>query len=609
MLSVRELRLIIVPLFAFVFSFLLYCREALIHGAKSATYIPLTVSTFHSVDKPPICVPVPAPVPAPLQEDPQELLDHVYRDDGILEVNPDGGHPIFELMDLARARWQVKLRRASKSLDEAVREYVRRYNRRPPKGFDAWWRYVEKHNVQLPDEYDQIWRDLEPFWGYDPVDLQRLQAEREDHKETFTLGKNDTSDISVLKISFGEEIQWDPKALLGGADSIMTLLKDVQHELPPFRAVISPHDSPTLFTDYEVKLAALDAASRGQYIDMSKIVPGERLGWLSGCAPSSPARKRTKSTTSSTQKTFIFDHQKLMDPCLHPELLENQGEFLIHENPGPQKLMLPQFAYCSTALHHDIQIPTLSGWIDDILPRSDDPAWEGKLDERVSWRGSNTGMWHAPYTRWKSSQRPRLVDFANQHNGTVKVLVPPSSHAYGKRIGEGIEIPRSKLNPAMMDIAFAGEPVGCHPETCPELLRIYEWRKRQGAKEMGNFKYIIDVDGNAWSSRFKRLITSNSLIFKATVYPEWFYDRIEPWVHYVPIQVDYSDLYDALIFFRGGLYGEGAHEDLGRQIAIEGRTWSRTFWRKEDITAYVYRLILEYARVMSLDRDSMSYDG
>ncbi|KAG6858275.1 hypothetical protein C0991_003157, partial [Blastosporella zonata] len=29
------------------------------------------------------------------------------------------------------------------------------------------------------------------------------------------------------------------------------------------------------------------------------------------------------------------------------------------------------------------------------------------------------------------------------------------------------------------------------------------------------------LDGNGWSSRFKRLITSNSLIFKATIYPEW----------------------------------------------------------------------------------------
>lgn len=125
------------------------------------------------------------------------------------------------------------------------------------------WRYVELHNVQLPDEYDRIWSDLEPFWGYSPTDLLEIQAEREDHKDTFTLGKNETSDVSVLKVSFSAPMEWDPQALLGGADHIIELLKDVQHHLPPFRAVISPHDSPTLFTDYEIKKTALDAALRG----------------------------------------------------------------------------------------------------------------------------------------------------------------------------------------------------------------------------------------------------------------------------------------------------------------------------------------------------------
>lgn len=30
--------------------------------------------------------------------------------------------------------------------------------------------------------------------------------------------------------------------------------------------------------------------------------------------------------------------------------------------------------------------------------------------------------------------------------------------------------------------------------------------------------------------------------------PEWWTDRIAPWVHYVPTQLDYSDVYDILTF-------------------------------------------------------------
>ncbi|KAG5635493.1 hypothetical protein H0H81_011048 [Sphagnurus paluster] len=581
-LSGRQLRFIVIPLVALVTSTILYCQSILEPSAiQSVPLNPFAAPSRRGTKPLPVCT------PPTIKEEKANLLAHTYRDDGILDVNPDGAHPIFELIELANARWKFKLARASKTLDDAVQEYVRRYNRRPPKGFDKWWSYVEKHNVQLPDEYDQIHRDLEPFWAYHPLDLQKIQRKRELHADTFTLGKNATGSVSVMKFSFAQNTNnWDPSALLGGARSIIEILKEVEEDIPHFRAVISPHDSPTLISDYGVKQMALDAVDRGAYMDMQKIVPVAGLGWLSGCSPSSPAR-RGERAEPPTKKSFIFDHRKAMDPCLHPQLLESTGEFLIHENPGPSHLMLPQFAYCATHMHHDIQIPTLSGWVDDVLPRTDDPEWDGKLDERLSWRGANTGMWHAPTTRWRSAQRARLVDFANGLNGTVKVLIPSASAH--KRVGEGVEIPRSTINPAMIDIAFAGDPVGCHEETCPLLRRDFEWRKRQGQKETGNFKYIIDVDGNAWSSRFKRLITTNSLIFKATVYPEWFLDRIEPWVHYVPVQVDYSDVYDALVFFRGGLYGEGAHQELARKIASDGRTWSRTFWRKEDVTAYVYR--------------------
>lgn len=68
-------------------------------------------------------------------------------------------------------------------------------------------------------------------------------------------------------------------------------------------------------------------------------------------------------------------------------------------------------------------------------------------------------------------------------------------------------------------------------------------------------------------------------------------DRIAPWVHYVPVQVDLSDLYDALLFFRGDGNGEGAHEHLARKIAVAGRQWSKTFWRKEDLVSYMFRYV------------------
>jgi len=62
----------------------------------------------------------------------------MYATNGLLFVNPNGPHPIFELMHKAEREWETKIKRASKTLDEAIVEYKRRYKRSPPLGFDKW---------------------------------------------------------------------------------------------------------------------------------------------------------------------------------------------------------------------------------------------------------------------------------------------------------------------------------------------------------------------------------------------------------------------------------------------------------------------------------------
>lgn len=63
---------------------------------------------------------------------------HRYHQDGLLEVNPDGPHPIHELIKNGEEEWERKLNSASRTLEEAVVEYKRRYKRAPPQGFDDW---------------------------------------------------------------------------------------------------------------------------------------------------------------------------------------------------------------------------------------------------------------------------------------------------------------------------------------------------------------------------------------------------------------------------------------------------------------------------------------
>jgi len=80
------------------------------------------------------CSSVRTPYPRPANS----AAQHTYLPNGILKVNPNGSHPILELIRTAEENWQAKLDRASKTLEEAVAEYKRRYKRAPPKGFDDW---------------------------------------------------------------------------------------------------------------------------------------------------------------------------------------------------------------------------------------------------------------------------------------------------------------------------------------------------------------------------------------------------------------------------------------------------------------------------------------
>ena len=76
--------------------------------------------------------------PVPRKPLPPALEKHNFRSDGLLQVNMEGAHPIFELISRAEKEWEAKLRGASKTFQEAVQEYKKRYKRAPPKGFDLW---------------------------------------------------------------------------------------------------------------------------------------------------------------------------------------------------------------------------------------------------------------------------------------------------------------------------------------------------------------------------------------------------------------------------------------------------------------------------------------
>ena len=86
-------------------------------------------------------------------------------------------HPVVARVAEARDRLSKPRPRQSKTFDEAVAEYKRRYKRAPPNGFDKWYKLAVAANVTLIDEFDLMTQSLEPFWGISARSMRaRLQS-------------------------------------------------------------------------------------------------------------------------------------------------------------------------------------------------------------------------------------------------------------------------------------------------------------------------------------------------------------------------------------------------------------------------------------------------
>jgi hypothetical protein len=62
--------------------------------------------------------------------------------------------------------------------------------------------------------------------------------------------------------------------------------------------------------------------------------------------------------------------------------------------------------------------------------------------------------------------------------------------------------------------------------------------------EMVNYKYILNIDGisSCWDATAWKM-NSGSVVFKTdSDWKQWFYDDYKPWVHFVPIADDFSDI-------------------------------------------------------------------
>ncbi|XP_055239699.1 protein O-glucosyltransferase 1 isoform X3 [Gorilla gorilla gorilla] len=107
------------------------------------------------------------------------------------------------------------------------------------------------------------------------------------------------------------------------------------------------------------------------------------------------------------------------------------------------------------------------------------------------------------------------------------------------------------------------------------------------------YKYLFNFRGVAASFRFKHLFLCGSLVFHVgDEWLEFFYPQLKPWVHYIPVKTDLSNVQELLQFVK-------ANDDVAQEIAERGSQFIRNHLQMDDITCYWENLLSEYSKFLS----------
>ncbi|KAK7018924.1 CAP10 domain-containing protein [Favolaschia claudopus] len=193
--------------------------------------------------------------------------------------------------------------------------------------------------------------------------------------------------------------------------------------------------------------------------------------------------------------------------------------------------------------------------------------WKDK-SSKLYWRGTSTGGFIFG-TNYREFPRFKLAEFAYRHSDLIDARIT----------GFSDELCGSECDKAAIieeyNITGSGDP------------REDEYK----------FKYLLDVDGNAFSGRFHGLLRSGSLVFKATLFEEYFNDWVRPYEHYIPVLPDWSDLLEKLEWAK-------THDDEARLIQERGMEVGRRVLTDNQNDCYFFLVLLEWARLQEISRNA-----
>ncbi|KAF3933063.1 hypothetical protein ABW20_dc0108051 [Dactylellina cionopaga] len=468
----------------------------------------------------------------------RSLLFQVIREEtAYLSTTVTASHPIEKLYLQNFRKYQHFIARQSKSPEEAIRAYKKRYQRDPPPGFSKWVRYALAHNSSVIDDYDIIEERMAPFRSISPFDLNRRIKAWLESADAF----------ETIKIRDGKYVE--------GGEQFRASVEDIVDQLPDMDILLNWLDEPRI-VGYERdanKAKMEDFAGKDSWSILTD-----------GCRFNSQKNRRWGGTagTKMQKVRFVEDPKQELDICNNPDYQNQHGFFNSPSNFRATRNLIPFFSTTSLSTMADIITPGLDyvdwHYIGDA--KTVDNVTYTEKRTQMYWKGWSTGSVFKP-TTWRRNHRIRFVE-------------------------------KFSKNP-LFNVGFS-RYVQCD-DFCPKLEELVGLVPIDHPAVGFSYKFAMDLDGNGYSGRYYRLLLSNCLVFKQTMFEQWHDDRLVPWVHYVPVSLGMEELESAIKYFaddpKGKVYGE--------RIAEDGREWAKKALRSVDMTIYTYRLLLEYAALFN----------
>ncbi|KAI1073616.1 glycosyltransferase family 90 protein [Whalleya microplaca] len=563
----------------------------------------------------------------------------------------------------ARTESDAWLARAmkSRSLGAAVAEYKERYGIPPPPNFDRWYDYATSAESPIIDTFDQIHTDLLPYWGTLPSVLRQRTTHLLEHPSLSMGGII----IEGGNIEISPHIRGTHRWMM---DVMKEMLEPFAQWLPDMQLAFNLDDECRISVPFDRMEAYVGEAhvSRARLAAKQELMPftdsqesswtKDFLGaddkiwdenspwfstwskspifyeWISPTCPANSAvhkyhwwnRKAKCLGCSSPHMTagFLSNWTLSGDLCHQPDLAYLHGVLSSPSAMAPSHTLFPVFSQSRLNNFADILYPSPWNFADKVsFENNRSTPWYEKLNS-VYWRGASSDGF-AAHGAWQTFLRARFVHMAAKAKASLAAKSVfnyiPSHRDMLSSLASSTSISTPPTSPedaqsttdhqVAINVSFVGTFNRCDERDCTaEHTTFYgsstaEPPPSLDFQEHWIHRHLIDLDGAAFSGRFLPFLKSASLPYRAALFRTWWEERVHPWRHFVPLDVRLGDVWRTVGYFGGSEKGSAQADEM----AQAGREWALRALRKEDMRVYMFRLLLEWGRIVDDRREDLGF--